>query len=341
LLDEFSSAGPYDFPNPYLFGAHGGPGRGEIHEVDGGDKEYEKSDSGKNVDISATAVGFDFAIKMGIKVDFFERLEMENVHGGYLVELVSEKILEISAYVFHGKIRKLVFQFDGRCVLLEKKIVVIKDIPPVSHHLFVPETCCKRNQEIEMEMGVLGDIFQDTGNLKIPVAIEDQDFVEGVFVPEIFFSHCFGENHRIGFGKCCIWISSEKREGENIEKIPVPEKNVFIKSFCFPGHQGILQYKKTGCVFHLWIVANHGRAQGSRCLCCVRGAAGKIDFISNPVDAIGLLMEFVITQFVSNVEDYEKETSHSHSQAKQIDEGVQFVSSHIPESYLEPILYHF
>lgn len=68
------------------------------------------------------------------------------------------------------------------------------------------------------------------------------------------------------------------------------------------------------------------------------GEAGKFRQVGDAVDAIGLLMEPVVAQFVPDVEQDEKAAGHAYRQTKDIDQGEGFAAVHISDGY-EPVVF--
>jgi hypothetical protein len=52
-------------------------GCGEVHEIIAGDEEHEKGNDRKDIDMFDAAVIFDIGHQMGMKMDFFDRLQRQ------------------------------------------------------------------------------------------------------------------------------------------------------------------------------------------------------------------------------------------------------------------------
>lgn len=68
------------------------------------------------------------------------------------------------------------------------------------------------------------------------------------------------------------------------------------------------------------------------------GETGKFRQVGDAVDAIGLLMEPVVAQFVPDVEEDEEAAGHTYGQTKDIDQGEDFAAVHISDGY-EPVIF--
>jgi hypothetical protein len=69
LLDEVGAVGPDNLSDAHLFCAGSGPGDGEVHEIDAGDKENKKRDGCKNINILDVTVALDFELFIGMQMD--------------------------------------------------------------------------------------------------------------------------------------------------------------------------------------------------------------------------------------------------------------------------------
>ena len=312
MHDDLATLRANDLAHAHLLGPQRRPRRGQVHEVDAGNEQDQQRDGRERVDLGDVAVGLHLQFKMRAQVDVFEGLQEEAQ--GFL------------AFVAFHELRQLGLQRDG--IGLGRQQEVGEGAGPAPTPQRLPDVLAVdrhhravRGQHVEVEMGVVRQVFDDARHRQVHPVVVGKSLPEGIGVVEIFAGDGFGEDDAGGLVQRRGRIAEEERHVEDLEKVRVGEEEMsLIKTPFIPHKQRpLIDTDEPDSVDDLWKIlleqvsgeVGHAGFFGVDLLCFEGGA--------DPVDLLGLGKMPVVALFILDEEKDEQAHRQPNSQPQDVD----------------------
>jgi len=179
-------------------------------------------------------------------------------------------------------------------------------------------------EEVVMEMGVVGDIFYDSLDLvesDLAVVFYFEIAACGHGGAEVFCREGGGDHDGVGFRKCCPYVAVDSWEGKDVKEAGVDiGDGMFLDVLVvFADEPAGGVWVQTGIFFDAGEVLFHRWSHDI-------GGLGEVEVLAAPVcvgadaeDAVGVGVVFVIAGLVEDVERYEEEAGQADGEADEVD----------------------
>jgi len=181
-----------------------------------------------------------------------------------------------------------------------------------------------------MEMGIVRDLFKYAGYLVVFPVIQSKSFSDRVLIPEIFFCGFPAQDKGIWLFECCLGISFEKRDGEDIEKRGICKDNPIFLVGIIPVLNDIASLvTKADNLFDFRVGIEDDFGHGRMCGANVKVPASPMASKCDPVYPVGIFVVIIVAQLMIHIEKDQKTGGHSDGQPGNVDQRITLVFNKI------------
>ena len=330
MPDDLAPAGAEDLSQADFPGPARGSRGGQVHEIDAGDGGDEHGNGGEEIDVGDIAVRREFPFEMGMEMDVHQGLQAERQRFLFAAVSVAEVFLHEG-----GQLRLE----RGRIGAFPKQEVAVGPAPAelVDRYLRIGLLDAERREYVESQVRIRGQIPHDAGDLELKRALGVENLPDGIPVAEVLSRDGFRQHH--------FFIVPQRRSGiapyqghiEYVENRSVGQiEGAFVEPLvAVLDHPSVSGRHETDHVFHFRKVGLDELGRRDQHVGIADDLIPLALLRDHAVDAVRLVVEPVVAQFVADVDQNEEAARDPERQARYVDERIALLAVQMADGHGE------